>query len=168
MELVFVSFLPQWLAFYLPLTRTRISNSWLPFILVSSQSLLLLFAWQNRHQPGFWALGLGLALNWLVIVLNGGWMPISPTTLHRLYPTVPLDNWHTGSRLGVSKDMIMSLPATRLWWLSDCWVPPVWMPYRAAFSIGDVFIALGAFLLMWSLGKNVSVSVDNTPCYNGA
>ena len=55
-------------------------------ILVSSQVLLLVFAWFNRDQPGLWALDLGLALNLLVIVLNGGLMPISPETVARLAP----------------------------------------------------------------------------------
>ena len=150
--LVPLAFLPQWLAFYFPVTRTRIPDAWIPSILVASQLLLLLFAWQNRHQPGFWALGLGLGLNLLVIALNGGWMPISPITLQRLYPTVSPDTWLIGSRLGTSKDMILPQASTRLWWLSDCLVVPAWLPYRVAFSIGDVFIALGAFLLMWSLG----------------
>lgn len=152
MGLVPVAFLPQWLAFYFSVTRTHIPDAWIPGILVVSQLLLLLFAWQNLQQPGFWALGLGLGLNLLVIALNNGWMPISPITLLRLYPTVSPATWHIGSRLGMSKDMILPQATTRLWWLSDCLVLPAWVPYRVAFSVGDVFITLGAFLLMWSLG----------------
>jgi hypothetical protein len=160
--LVAVGFLPQWLAFYFSVTRTRIPDAWIPSILVASQLLLLLFAWQNRHQPGFWALGLGLGLNLLVIALNNGWMPISPITLQRLYLTVSPDTWHIGSRLGTSKDMILPPATTRLWWLSDCLVLPAWLPYRVAFSVGDVFIALGAFLLMWSLGRTPPIVCRET------
>jgi hypothetical protein len=152
---LWVAFFPQWLAFYLPATRVHIPDAWIPTLLVSSQLLLLFFAWQNRRQPGFWALGLGVALNWLVIVLNGGWMPISPATLQRMYPTIAPDTWQIGSRLGVSKDMILPQATTRLGWLADRFVLPAWVPprHRVAFSLGDIFIALGAFLLMWSLGN---------------
>jgi len=152
--LVLVGFLPQWLAFFFPPVRERISGAIASAGLVSSQILLLLFVWLNRRQPGFWALGLGLGLNLLVIALNGGWMPISPETLQRMYPGRPADSWVLGQRLGASKDVIMAVADTRLAWLADRFVLPSWSPYQVAFSLGDVIIAVGAFLLTWSLGGN--------------
>jgi hypothetical protein len=150
--LVPVAFLPQWLAFFLPATRRLISDNLAAATLVSSQMLLLIFAWRNRHQPGFWAMGFGLALNLLVIALNGGLMPISPETVAQLAPDAPSGAWQVGGRFGTSKDVILPTTATRMWWLSDRFLLPAWFPYRVAFSLGDVFIAGGAFWSLWVLG----------------
>lgn len=154
--LVPVAFLPQWLAFYLPTTRRLIPDNLAAAALVGSQAFLLVIAWFNRSQPGFWALGLGLALNLLVIALNGGFMPISPETLSRLVPDALPDAWQIGRRLGSGKNVILPIAATRLWWLGDRFLLPKWFPYRAAFSLGDVFIAGGAFWFLWVLGEDHS------------
>jgi hypothetical protein len=148
--LVAIAFLPQWLAFYLPVTRRLTTDNLAAAALVSSQALLLVFAWLNRNQPGFWALGIGLALNLLVIVLNGGLMPVSPEVVAQLLPDTPPDTWQIGERVGWS--VVLPVSATRLWWLSDQLLMPAWFPYRKALSVGDVFIAGGAFWLLWTLG----------------
>ena len=150
--LALLAFVPQWLAFYLPDTRYLIANGWTAIALISSQLLLLVFAWFNRRQPGFWMLGLGLTLNLLVIALNGGLMPISPETVARLSPHASPNSWQIGYRLGTGKDIVLTVETTRLWWLSDRFLLPDWFPYRVAFSVGDTFIAAGAFWLLWMLG----------------
>jgi hypothetical protein len=150
--LVPVAFVPQWLTFYLPATRKLISDDLAAAVLIGSQTFLLVFAWLNRSQPGFWALGLGLALNLLVIALNGGLMPTSPETVARLVPDALPGAWRVGRRLGSGKDVVLPIATTRLWWLGDCFVLPTWFPYQVAFSLGDVFIAGGAFWLLWTLG----------------
>ena len=150
--LVVLSFVPQLLAFHLPATAERMPDSWAPLILVSTQFLLLVFFWVNRKAPGFWILGLGLGLNFLVIVLNQGLMPINPETVARLVPNAPEGAWQVGERMGYSKDIVLTVAESKLWLLSDRMMLPDWIPYRVAFSIGDIFIAIGAFWLLWSLG----------------
>jgi len=153
--LVLVAFLPQMFAFYL--SRTDLPNlggfgEWGRVILVISQLLLLVFVLFNRRQPGFWLLGLGLALNLLVILLNGGYMPISPETVRTIYPGVPDSQWQIGHRLGNGKDIVLLPEETRLWFLSDRFTFPEGWNLLVAFSFGDILIALGAFWLLWSLG----------------
>ena len=163
--LVLVAVIPQGLAFWVPWTsstRALIPNQWVPFILVVSQLLLLLCVWENRKLPGMASLGLGLFLNTLVIVLNGGMMPISPDTVAQLIPNAPSTSWSVGARLGFGKDIVLTEAQTRLAFLSDRFLFPQWLPYRVAFSVGDVFIAVGIIWLLWSLGGPGIVEVKET------
>lgn len=98
--LVVAAVMPQLMAFNLPATRARLSDQAASAALILSQVMLLVFAWVNRQQPGFWALGVGLALNLLVIAANGGRMPVSPDTVRVLIPSAPAGSWFIGQRLG--------------------------------------------------------------------
>jgi hypothetical protein len=151
--LVLVAFLPQWFAFYMPATRRSISDQWATTALIGSQVLLLAFIWLNSYQQqyrnrlGFWLLGIGLVFNLTVIILNGGLMPISPENTSRLLPDATPDSWQIGSRLGKGKDIVLAIDQTRLWWLSDRFLLPL-PGHDVAFSLGDVFIAAGAFYVL--------------------
>jgi len=150
--IVVIAFLPQWLAFHLPVTRAVIPDWGAALCLTFSQATLLLFAWVNRSHAGGILLLLGLALNLLVIAANGGLMPISPEAVHRLAPGAS-ETWELGSRLWGGKDVVLPLHATRLRWLSDYFLTPRWFPIQIAFSLGDVFIGGGAFWLLWNVGR---------------
>ncbi|MEA3325834.1 MAG: DUF5317 domain-containing protein [Chloroflexota bacterium] len=139
--LVLLAALPQYLIYSLPVTREKVSDQWIPFFLISTQLILLLFVWLNRKSPSFWLLGMGLLLNFVVISLNGGWMPISPATLES--QNIPSSQWQLGSRFGYSKDLVMAKESINLWILSDILTLPKGIPYRVAFSIGDVLLSLG-------------------------
>jgi hypothetical protein len=151
--LVLVAFLPQFLFFYLPATRTHIPDGWVSVGLLISQVLLLAFCWLNRHVVGVWLLALGLLLNFLVIAANGGFMPISPQTASRLVSAEAVQKIPPGSRFGHGKDILLATADTRLEWLSDRFLPPERFPYQVAFSLGDIVIAIGAFWLMAMPGK---------------
>lgn len=148
--LVPIAFLPQWLAFNLPVTRRLTTDKTAAAALVSSQALLLIFAWFNRNQSGFWALGTGLALNLSVISLNRGLMPVSPEIVAELLPDLPTEAWQVGDRVGWN--VVLPVTNTHLWWLSDYLLLPAWFPYRKALSVGDLLVAAGAFWYLWALG----------------
>ena len=154
---VVIAFIPQWLAFHLPATRAVIPDWGAALCLTLSLSFLLLFAWVNRSHAGGIFLLLGLALNLLVIAANGGLMPISPEAVRYLAPGAP-ETWEIGSRLWGGKDVVLPVHATRLRWLSDYFLTPSWFPIRIAFSLGDLFIAGGAFWLLWSVGRAAPAS----------
>jgi hypothetical protein len=81
-------------------------------------------------------------------------MPISPETLHRMVPSRPVEFWEIGARLGLTKDRILALDDTKLAFLSDQFTLPQWVPYKVAFSFGDILISIGVVILLWSLSQD--------------
>jgi hypothetical protein len=147
--LVFVAFLPQFIVVYLPITG-RLFPDWLVVgFLLASQIMLLAFVWLNRRIVGMSILLCGVVLNIAVMAANGGFMPISPQTANRLVSEDSLQDIQPGNRFG-AKDILLYSEDTRFEWLADRFLPPTWFPYQVAFSLGDVFIAVGVF---WMLAK---------------
>jgi hypothetical protein len=151
------AFIPQFLVFFFSPLQGKINQTTASIVLIGSLLLLLVFAWQNRGQRAFYLMGLGLVLNLAAIGLNGGLMPISPVTVSQLYPEDQLNGVEVGSQLGYTKDVVLPVEQTRAELLADRFLLPDWSPIPVAFSIGDVFIAIGAFWLLWQCGDD---SVD--------
>lgn len=151
--LVLAGFLPQFFAFSFPATRTAISDRGVAWALIVSQLLLLVFIWINRKIPGGWWMGLGLLLNFIVILINGGMMPLTPENAQHLLPEGSSIALQLGARVGISKDVLLEKAHTNLWFLSDIFLLPEWLHYPLAFSIGDICLSVGAFYLFWQMGK---------------
>jgi len=160
--LVLAAVLPQLLIFQIPYTAKWFSSSWAAVVLVASQLVLLIFIWFNRDRVGIKILGLGLALNLLVITLNKGLMPIAPETVLALYPEIPLSAWQIGFRPGMSKNILLPAGDTRLAWLSDSILLPEWFPWTRALSPGDLFIVLGVFWLLAVENPDQSGTLDKS------
>lgn len=150
--LVLVAFLPQFFGFFLPTTRNLVTDQMASILLASSLILLLLFCFLNLNKLSFLPITTGFLVNFAVIILNGGLMPISPETIHRLIPNTTQDFWTLGQRLGYGKDIVLQESQTKLAFLSDRFVTPQWIHYPVAFSLGDILISLGVIWLLWSLG----------------
>lgn len=151
--LLIIAVIPQLFIFHLPVTSSIFSDNLAAIFLISSQILLLIFVWENRKISGLWILGIGLLMNLEVIALNGGFMPINLKTIHRLQPNAVIESSDIGNRMGSSKDELIVTSYTKLWFLSDRFVSPDWIPYRVAYSLGDIFIAIGVFWLLWTHGN---------------
>jgi len=154
--LVFIAFLPQFLLLYLPDTIGNISDPLIAILLTTSQIILLVFVWLNRKLPGMVILLIGAALNLTVMTSNRGFMPISPETASRLVSQDALEQIPVYSRFG-TKDILLHPEQTRLEWLSDRFLPPAWFSYQVAFSLGDIFLALGVFWLLASQKTTTSL-----------
>lgn len=152
--LVYLTVIPQIAVFQVPAIGKGIPEDLIPFIQIITMTGLLVFTVANLKTAGFSILSIGLLSNLTVISLNGGWMPVSPKTLIRLRPELPASTWEVGTRLALSKDRIMLSAQTTFGWLSDCLSLPHWVSYKFVFSIGDILIAIGAFVLLWSLSRD--------------
>jgi len=147
--LVVLGFLPQMVAFYLPYTRRLLSDEVASISLVCSQMMLLVFALVNAQLPGMLLLAFGLGCNLAVIMANGGFMPLTLSAATNLVDPSVLNSLVIGERISsASKDILLPESQILLPWLSDRFVPPSFMPYRFAFSLGDVFVAVGAFWML--------------------
>jgi len=155
--LVLLAFIPQFFIFFLPSTRARIPDTTASILFIGSLIVLIVFSLFNIRKTSFWPVIIGFLLNAVVILLNGGWMPVSPETAQKLFPGGEVNTWKLGERVGFSKDILLTPESTRLWFLSDRFTLPDWIHYQVAFSIGDLLIFIGMIWLLWSLGGK-----DNT------
>jgi Family of unknown function (DUF5317) len=145
--LAMIAFLPQLFIAYLPATHQLFADRFASANIVVSLILFLVFAWLNRQLPGMPILISGLLLNFVVIVANGGWMPISPQTAYLLVGKDILQFMNLGGRFG-EKDILLLTQNTHFEFLADRFLLPAWLPYKVAFSLGDIMIGLGAFWLL--------------------
>jgi predicted MFS family arabinose efflux permease len=113
--------------------------SWLrQVVYVASYPMAMAFVFANRRIPGVWLVGLGAALNFLVISTNGGTMPAAPHALAAA--GLPLDPGQFTNSL--------ALASPRLLFLGDVFAVPKGIPFANVFSIGDIAIALGGALVV--------------------
>ncbi|MEL7567767.1 MAG: DUF5317 domain-containing protein [Dehalobacterium sp.] len=137
--LVFLSFFIQIGMEYLGARGVQLVFDYGIYLYGFSYLLLFIFLWINRHLPGNILLSLGFFLNFLVIMLNGGAMPVTLEGLDHSYVTMLKNN-----ELPTYKILDGS---AKLPWLSDVFIIP-W-PKGKAFSIGDIFISIGVFWLVF-------------------
>ena len=123
-------------------------------VLMLSYLLLLVGIWQHRALPGIWLIGAGLIANFAVMILNGGYMPITPDALAQAGFAHAALSTQVGARVLATKDIVLPRDATIAWWLSDIFVLPPPFPIATVFSAGDGVIALGAF---WFLQNGMRV-----------
>ena len=124
--------------------------------LLSGRSLILIFSYgllfavvcYNRQLPGVKVIGLGLLLNFLAIVLNGGFMPITPEALVQIGYDGNVPRLETGYLVARTKNIVMGPGEARLWFLSDIFLLPSPFPIPTALSIGDLLIVVGMFFFL--------------------
>ncbi len=145
--LAIVAFALQWSIIYAPLPRSEGLLGPRTLLLMASYLLVVVVVVANRRVPGLPLIAIGLGLNLLVMVANGGFMPVTMEAVEHAGLTHLALGTEPGARLSATKDIILPAEATRLWVLSDIFVVPPPLPFRTVFSPGDVFLAAGVFVL---------------------
>ena len=143
-----LAFLMQAYLIFFPAERAGDVLSPRSLLLVASQVLLFVVIWQNRHLGGIKVIGLGLLLNFLVMVVNGGFMPITPETLVQIGYDGNASQLETGYIVGRTKNVVAEPGEASLWFLSDVMVIPRPFPIPTALSLGDLLIVLGVFFFL--------------------
>jgi uncharacterized protein DUF5317 len=116
---------------------------WLPGLAILAA---LRFIWLNRSRRGLRLLAAGAACNLLVMITNGGLMPISPSTALAIGLPVRQAN-HTGVVLGRSKDRVIADSEVSLAYFDDRIVFKLGERHIAA-SIGDGIVVLGCAITL--------------------
>jgi Family of unknown function (DUF5317) len=101
------------------------------------------FVVANRGIAGVLPVALGGALNLLAIAANGGVMPASRSALHAA--GLPADT------AAFANSAALAHP--RLAWLGDVFATPGHLFFSNVFSVGDVVLALGAFVLLHNAAR---------------
>lgn len=115
-----------------------------------SYACLLYFSWLNLRNQGIRFILIGMLLNGLVILANGGRIPVDLEAAQKI-----------GVDVGDFQSQIMAKheplrPGSYLAFLGD--VIPVKYPIARMISLGDIFAVCGAFLLVQDvMGKPIRV-----------
>jgi hypothetical protein len=91
--------------------------------------------------PFLWLIALGGALNLAAIAANGGVMPAAPDALAAAGIATPAGEFSNSTAVADAKLQLLG---------DVLWLPSSW-PVHNVFSIGDVLIAIGAFLALHAI-----------------
>ena len=120
------------------------------FIFPSTYVLLLAFVILNRRRISFLVIGVGMLLNFLAIVSNGGLMPVTPANTEKAGMGYKIEGVELGEAIPRSKNVLLEESDTHLRWLSDrfTWISDSPL---AVFSVGDIVIAAGLTVVLLEL-----------------
>lgn len=115
-----------------------------------SYLVLLIFIVANLPRPGIAVIGVGLLLNVLPIVANGGLMPATPENIARVGEAESIRDVREGEAIPYTKNVLKSKEDTHFYALSDRLAVdnPLFLQL---FSIGDIVIAAGLVVTLGDL-----------------
>ena len=111
-----------------------------PILYVATTLMVGAAVLRNLRLPGMPLVVLGAVSNLAAILANGGFMPATPEAMASLGKGVP--TIYSNSAV---------VPDPRLPWLIDRFALPHGVPWANVFSIGDVLLAVGVFVLIVSV-----------------
>lgn len=143
-ELIILGFLIQFGLVFLGQKGFSLLLKWGAYLHILSYLLLLVAMWYNRHIREMRIIGLGILINFIVILANGGQMPVSVDALLRAHLE---DFLHLLSSKTYVIHTILG-ENTQLKFLADVIPLPPPYPRPRVLSIGDIIMAVGLFILI--------------------
>ena len=131
-------------------------------VIIATHAALVFIAIVNHALPGARIMALGILLNLLVMVANGGLMPISPEIIQRAGRFEPwkVGDGLPGTRLTQSKDVLRLPEDTWFEFLADRYWTGLPGRLGVIFSIGDVVLLFGmGFLIV----RTMTTAPDDHP-----
>ena len=150
LPLVFIALAIQLLIFPLFSSTAIFPFAEVPLHILSYILLACWIAGNIRTVPVV-LLSLGAICNFSVLLANGGFMPSSIAALQKAGLA---DLAERLAREGVYANLVLMSDSTRLNFLGDILHLPEWIPFSAAFSIGDLLILLA---LIWLIVKGMRI-----------
>ena len=148
--LIVISVLLRWLPFVFSTPSSLVDLKRVCIIL--SYTLLLFALLRNIHMLGARIVAFGTLFNFVAIMANRGFMPVSPDARYLAGKTF-LEMPSVRIALTGSGGVVLPIDQTRLWLLTD--IIPV-SSFHAVFSVGDAIIGVGilvacASLISWAV-----------------
>jgi len=140
--LIVSAFVMEFIALYLSNKGYQFVSENIFSIHFVSYCLLFIGIYFNISRFSFKLIMLGTLLNFIVIMLNGGQMPVSQEAMIKAGLSEDLNALLNGEIIThtiIAKD-------TTLRFLGDVFILPEPYPKPKVFSIGDVFLAIGIFV----------------------
>ena len=142
---LFTRYLPRILDIPFLYSKLQIPSSFLaPWFFILSYVILLFALLINTHYKEVWLAAAGTALNFLVVALNRGFMPVSEVALRA--NGFPMEKISDGL---IDMNHILSSKSTRLLILGDIIPLAKFYPLKKIISIGDIILCVGVFLFVF-------------------
>jgi hypothetical protein len=126
-------------------SRTDEAATLMPILLPAATLLLVPFLIKNLRYRGMWLILVGLALNLLVMLANGGLMPTDAAAVEAV-GVHSVDDLRVGEPIPGTKNILMNRDEIRLRELSDAIILPFSRPFTRAISVGDLIIFPGVIV----------------------
>jgi len=146
--LLVLAFLIQVLVSFMLLAGSRFFINQRLVFYALSYGLLFVALFANLSSKAVWLVVMGSLLNFAVIFLNGGTLPIAAEALKNAGFTNRLELIQAGRLVQYE---LMEGSGNWVGFLGKRLTPPVMYPIKQVFSIGDVFISLGVFFWIQNL-----------------
>ena len=157
-ELIVLACLIQAGLIFLGSKKVKFVLDYSSYMIIFSYVVLLLAVWYNKKLKGIKIIALGIIFNFIVIVANGGHMPILLSSLYK----AGLNDFTLVLKESIYITHVLISEKTLFGFLADVIPLPPPFPDPSVVSVGDILMFYGVF----SLIQNAMVKKQNSEIMN--